>query len=254
MDFLSNINLKKNMLTKNELKACEAICKDLTQVQMLSLTGMSTSIKITKTTILRFCQKMGYSGYTEFRYDCIKYVNSLSNAERLIEDENQKIMNVEKIYLDTIKLLHYTLNDDVINQLIKLIKKARRIRCVGEINSEVSCLQLKYALAMYGIDADVLGSKAHVVAVDLITNEEDLLIVLSVGGKSHIVKEAFQLKENNGCKIALVTMNPATPLEHQSDLFVLLPSVATLKNKSLLDSVPIFSIFIEILLYYLNEV
>ena len=67
---------------------------------------MSEKIKITKTTILRFCQKMGYSGYTEFRYDCVKYVNSLSNAERVIEDENEKIMNVEKIYMDTIKLLH----------------------------------------------------------------------------------------------------------------------------------------------------
>ena len=60
---------------------------DLNKVQMYSLTEMSEKIKITKTTILRFTQKMGYSGYTEFRYDCVKYVNSLSNAERVIEDE-----------------------------------------------------------------------------------------------------------------------------------------------------------------------
>ena len=34
MDFLSNINLKKNTLTKNELKACELILQDLNKVQM----------------------------------------------------------------------------------------------------------------------------------------------------------------------------------------------------------------------------
>lgn len=56
---------------------------------------MSERIDITKTTILRFCQKMGYSSDIEFKYDC--YVHSLSNAERILEDENQKIINVEKI-------------------------------------------------------------------------------------------------------------------------------------------------------------
>lgn len=252
MDFLSNIHLKKNTLTKNELKACELILQDLNKVQMYSLTEMSEKIKITKTTILRFTQKMGYSGYTEFRYDCVKYVNSLSNAERVIEDENAKIINVEKIYMDTIKLLHYTLKDEDLKSLATSIQSARKVRCVGEINSEVTCLQLKYALAMYGIDADVLPSTSNVKAIDLMTNEQDLLIVISASADSHIVKTAFDLKENTGCQIALVTMNPSTSLEKESDVFLLLPSVAPLKNKSLLDSVPIYSIFVEILLHYLN--
>lgn len=253
MDFLSNINLKKNTLTKNELKACELICKDLNQVQRYSLTEISKNIKITKTTILRFCQKMGYSGYTEFRYDCIQYVNSLENAERVVENKNEKIINVEKIYMDTIKLLHYTLSDEVMVNLVKSIQGAKRVRCIGEINSEVTCLQLRYALAMYGIDVDVLASVAHVKAVDLVTNEDDLLIVISAGGKTDIVKQAFELKDNTGCQIVLVTMNPSTPLEQEADVFVLLPSVATLKNKSLLDSVPIYSVFVEILLYYFSS-
>ena len=155
--------------------------------------------------------------------------------------------------MDTIKLLHYTLKDEDLKLLANMIITARKVRCVGEINSEVTCLQLKYALAMYGIDADVLPGTANVKAIDLITNHQDLLIVMSASANSHIVKEAYNLKENNGCKIAIVTMNPSTSLESESDLFLLLPSVAPLKNKSLLDSVPIYSIFVEILLHYLNE-
>lgn len=104
MDFLSNINLKKNTLTKNELKACELILMDLNKVQMYSLTEMSEKIKITKTTILRFCQKMGYSGYTEFRYDCVKYVNSLSNAERVLH-QLQKLLLLRKLKLNNSTIL-----------------------------------------------------------------------------------------------------------------------------------------------------
>lgn len=254
MDFLSNINLKKSTLTKNELKACEAICEDLYKVQQLSLTEMSLEIDITKTTILRFCQKLGYSGYSEFKYDCIKYVNSLSNSneEDNIEDDNSRIIRIENIYINTIKLMHHTLDNNKLIELANLIKNSRYVKVIGEINSSVSALQLRYALLMHGIDAQLLNSPAEVKAVDLCINEEDLLIVFSNSAKSATLKEAMALKANNSCKVALVTMNAQSPLEKEVESFTLLPSVASLKNKSLLDGVPIFSIFVEILLRYIN--
>ncbi len=49
-------------------------------------------MKVTKTMILL---KVGYSGYAEFKYDCVKYVNSLNNAKDTVNKENNKI---EKIY------------------------------------------------------------------------------------------------------------------------------------------------------------
>lgn len=101
--------------------------------------------------------------------------------------------------MDIIKLFHYTFDDNLLKELARKIKKARKIKCVGEINSEVPCLQLKYALAMYGIDSDVLSSSSHIKANDLIVNENDLLIVMSARAKSSIVKKALELKESNHC-------------------------------------------------------
>lgn len=49
--------------------------------------------------------KVGYSGYTEFKYDCVKYVNSLIMLKiPLIK----RIIRLKK-YIDTIELMHYTL-------------------------------------------------------------------------------------------------------------------------------------------------
>ncbi len=250
-----NIQLKMNTLTKNELKACDAICKDLSIVQRFTLSDLSDQIDVTKTTILRFCQKVGYSGYSEFRYDCIKYVNSLSNSEKENkEDEHDsKIINIEKTYIDTIRLIHYTLHDEDVKSLASMIKKARTVRLVGEVNSAISAIQLRYALLMFGIDAHVLQSQTEVRIVDMCVNEEDLMLVFSAGAKTNIVKEVMSLKEDTNCQVALVTMNAQSPLEKEVDRFLLLPSVSTLKNKSLLDSVPIFSIFNEILIRYLND-
>ena len=138
--------------------------------------------------------------------------------------------------MDTIKLLHYTLKDEDLKSLATSIQSARKVRCVGEINSEVTCLQLKYALAMYGIDVDVLPGTANVKAIDLITNEQDLLIVISASADSHIVKTAFDLKENTGCQIALVTMNPSTSLETARLVIFICKCLSSLKlSKSRYD-------------------
>ena len=62
--------------------------------------------------------KVGYSGYTVFKYDCVKYVNSLNNAKDTVNKENNKI---EKIYwYNRIDALY--LNDKMMRKLAVLVK------------------------------------------------------------------------------------------------------------------------------------
>lgn len=254
MDFIGNITSKKNTLTKNELKACERILEDLTKIQRFSLVQMAAEINISKTTILRFCQKLGYSGYTEFRYDCIKYVNTLHNREELEKEENGKMISVENNYIEAIKQMHQTIDEKRLQRLATLIQQARTIRCVGEINSAVICMQLRYALSMYGYDVDVLTSPAEIIAIDLAAKPEDLIFVISAsaGKNSLVVEEAVKLADNCGCQLALVTMNETSSYSKKISPTILLPNTSTVKGNSLLENVPIFTIFVEILLNYLN--
>ena len=62
--------------------------------------------------------KVGYSGYAEFKYDCVKYVNSLNNDKDTVNKENNKI---EKIYwYNRIDALY--LNDKMMRKLAVLVK------------------------------------------------------------------------------------------------------------------------------------
>ncbi len=129
MDFIKNIQLKKNLLTKNELKACESILDDLILVQELSFTDLSEKIGSTKASILRFCKKVGYTGYNEFRFECIRYVNSLNNiSEEKSSDTLTDIRKVSNIYSSVMELMEKVI-DGVLpgnpghNILNKSIKK-----------------------------------------------------------------------------------------------------------------------------------
>ncbi|MGM9941959.1 MAG: MurR/RpiR family transcriptional regulator [Bulleidia sp.] len=249
MDLLSKIQLKKNALTANERKACDAIMEDMVLVQHHSLEELSNAIGVTKTSILRFCQKLGYSGYSEFKYDLINYVNSQHKQEG--ENDN-RISAVENLYANAISLIHYSVTEEMVQNLVRDIRNARRVYIAGSINSGVAALQLRYALLMYGIDADLINSDEEMRSRDMCMKEDDLLILYSVSARTEMIVRAFDTREQNGCRIALITMNEKTPLKEKADHFICLPHVGT-PQKSLLQDIPIAAVFNEIIIRFMNQ-
>ncbi len=246
MNFMENIQLKRNTLTKNEAKACDMICEDLKLVQHCSIQELSEKIGITKTTIMRFTQKMGYSGYSEFKYAVINYVNSSENIRNTEED---RITYAENIYADTIRLIHHTCGDSEMKKLAEKIIKAKNVYLAGMINSEISALQMYYSLLMFGIRATVLNSSEAVKSVDLCVGKDDLIILYSVSGKSVIVKPLADLKEASGCEVVLITSGNVSTA---ADEVITLPSLSVPRG-SLLEIVPVYSVFNAILVDYISQ-
>lgn len=246
MNLIENIQLKRHTLTKNEAKACDMILADLKLVQNCSIQELSESIGVAKTSIMRFCQKMGYSGYSEFKYEVINYVNSSENTDKREEDS---VTYAENKYADTIRLIHHTADDETMTRLAKKIVEARTVYLGGMINSSVSAIQMYYSLLMFGIRATVLDSSEAVRSVDLCVGEEDLIIVYSVSGKSSIVKRLIELKETNGCEVILITSSTACTDRFES---IILPSLSAARG-SLLEDVPVYSVFNAILVEYISQ-
>jgi DNA-binding MurR/RpiR family transcriptional regulator len=246
MNFMDNIQLKRSTLTKNEAKACDMICADLKLVQNCSIQELSDRIGVTKTTIMRFAQKMGYSGYSEFKYAVINYVNSPDDRDHSEED---RITSAENIYADTIRLIHHTADESKMKGLASEIIKARTVYLAGMINSHVSAMQMYYSLLMFGIRATVLDSVEAVKSVDMCVGRNDLVIVYSVSGKSGIMKAISELKDSTGCRVVMITSNNISSIADDS---IVLPSLSVARG-SLLEDVPVYSVFNAILVDYISQ-
>lgn len=246
MNFMDNIQLKRSSLTKNEAKACDMICADLKLVQNCSIQELSDRIGVTKTTIMRFAQKMGYSGYSEFKYAVINYANSSDDRDRSEEDS---VTHAENVYADTIRLIHHTADEAKMQGLAGEIIKARTVYLAGMINSHVSAIQIYYSLLMFGIRATVLDSSEAVKSVDMCAGENDLVLVYSVSGKSRIMKAVSELKDSTGCRVVMITSNNISSI---ADEMVVLPSLSVQRG-SLLKDVPVYSVFNAILVDYISQ-
>ena len=246
MNFMENIQLKRSTLTKNEAKACDMICADLKLVQNYSIQELSDHIGVTKTTIMRFTQKMGYSGYSEFKYAVINYVNSPENSST---EETDGVAAAENIYADTIRLIHHALDESGMKKLAGQIIQARTVYLAGMINSHVSAIQLYYSLLMFGIRATVLDSGEAAKSVDMCVGQNDLVIVYTVSGKSSINRVLEELKENTGCRIVMITSSSNSSF---ADETIVLPSLSVQRG-SLLENVPVYSVFNAILANYISQ-
>jgi len=247
MNFMDNIQLKRNTFTKNEAKACDKILEDLKLVQTCSIQDLSETIGVTKTTIMRFTQKIGYSGYSEFKYAVINYVNSSENRKT---NEEKGIAYGENAYADTIRLIHHTADEKKMKELAKRIVKAKSVYLAGMINSHVSAMQMYYSLLMFGIRGTVLDSSVAVRSVDMCVTKQDLVLIYSVSGKSEIMKQLAQLKESSGCGMILITSTGVS--DTFADDVIVLPSLPS-GHGSLLEDVPVYSVFNAILVDYISQ-
>ena len=80
---------------------------------------------------MRFAQKMGYSGYSEFKYAVINYVNTSVRQDR---NEEDVITHAENVYADTIRLIHHTCDESSMKKIAEKIIHADNVYLAGMIN------------------------------------------------------------------------------------------------------------------------
>lgn len=237
-----------------ELLLIQQALNNIGLVQRYSLTELSENIGISKASILRFCQKTGFSGFNEFKFECKKYVNSIHNVSQGLEEQaDTPISRVGKMYSDVLSLMERVLKEQDVKSLVKMMKESRRIRAFGIINSSLACMQLRYAFLMFEMEIDVINSEEELKTIDLSIQSEDLTIIFSASGKNDYIKKTIEYSKSSGAKVALITMNIESAWRKVVDVFITLPSISNLKSEPLLNSVPIFSVFIEILNVYFNS-
>ena len=65
-------------LTENEIYIFDYIMKHSQKVRKMSITELATILAVSKSTISRFTQKIGFSGYAEFKF----YLNNEADNQR----------------------------------------------------------------------------------------------------------------------------------------------------------------------------
>ncbi|MCG8484455.1 MAG: MurR/RpiR family transcriptional regulator [Clostridia bacterium] len=247
---MSHLNFKNRLqyygmqLSKSEQKIADFIIKHHKEVVLYSSDDLAQKNGTSKSTISRFCKKLGYRNYNEF----LTLLSSENEPQPLIDDPVQKIMHYcNQVYLSSSELIDI----NVLNQFIHQIKSANQILICGIGSSGLTAIELSMRLVHMGLVAKAITDSHLMKAQTQRFSSKDLLIAISTSGTTQEVIEACNIAKEIGTPICAITKTNYTPLTNLSETTIFVSDVSQINDPQFINSQLSFLYLIDILSYIL---
>ncbi len=201
-----NANIK---FTKSEKKVYDYVINNYEEVIYKTITELSHETGVGETTVLRFCRKLGFTGYQEFKLaltqEIYKFTSSETDNFENLGEFSEVVSNTINNSMNVIKETARILDEQTLSAVVKLILESNRILLVGSSMSGNSALDAQNRLMRIGINAEYY-SDTHLELMSSNTlNENDLLIAFSVSGSTKNTIQAIEFAKQNKAKIIVIT-------------------------------------------------
>lgn len=167
-------------LTKNDLDLLEEIRKFAEKVPQLSIAELSNILHVSQSTIVRLSQRLGFKGYSEFKY------HFSLNQDEIIKHSSEDLRELLKQDIQsTIKLAENTNFSTLVNQIIK----ARIIYCYGTGLSQKKALE-EFGRLLMDMNKQVIivpVQRELSMMIPMVSND-DLFIICSLTGNTNELK------------------------------------------------------------------
>ena len=247
MTILEKIENRLFDLTKSENIIANYILRKPEDVELYTITKIAEFTGTSKSAVLRFCQKLGYEGYSEFRYDMINYLlNKGSESEEKKSHIGKTLMLFNKAVAD----LEHVDQDEVYN-LIDAITKANQVYSTGVYKTNLIAQKFAYNFIDRGKEVFLLKDMVEVSHLPYHLKENSLFVVFSISGNSAQLKDFFKSNQKVGRNTILITSNPKATLSKLVNKTLLINTDGF--TEQLVDPHAIYFIFIELLTQMYSE-
>ena len=220
---LLKIDSMKSSLSKSELAVANYISAHPEEIIYLSVAALAENCGVSDPTVVRACQKLGFSGYQSLKISLTQSLRSpfeIENREVSVDDGMSEIAGkVFRNAAQALELTHETLNYAELEQAAELILKASHIHIFGLGGSNAIALDIQHKLLRLGIDAKAYTDPHLQAMVSAYATENDVVIAVSHSGSSKAIVDNARLARDNGAKIISLTSlgkSPLTKLSHIS--------------------------------------
>lgn len=212
-------------LTKSEQKVAELVLSDTQEAVYSTVTDLAEKASVGETTVIRFCRKLGFRGFQEFK---LAVAQNLSNTSEQIHGKIEKddtlfeiatkiTQQNTKVLKDSLELLSI----DNLQKAVTAITSAKKIYFFGVGSSGSTARDAKIRYMRMGLDADY-SSDSHIMAMQAaLVGEEDVVIGISSSGSTKDVVDAIQIAKENGAFIICITNHARSPITQYADVILL---------------------------------
>ena len=222
-NLFNKIGSLKKSFTDSEKKILDYIQKNPEKVISMSIKELSNESNTGEATIIRFCKKIGFKGYNEFKISLISTMSKKKQRTRhkidILSDKNYNTI-AENIYNNSFNVLKDTLsliNNEVFDNCINLINTAKHIEFIGVGYSNLTAQDAKYKFLRIGKSV-AAHSDSHLFKMAAsISGKNDLVIGISQTGETQEVIESMKSAKARGADTIVITNNDNTEITKYAD-------------------------------------
>lgn len=215
-------------LTKSEQKVADTVLRDPEAAVFYTITDLSEKSEVGETSVIRFCRKLGFRGYQEFK---LSLAQNVSKPEEqmygdILEDDGLStvIKKISGFNTQVIQNVMSLLSERDVQAAVKAVVSSNRLFFFGVGSSGITAMDAKYRFMRLGFNA-VAESDSHVIAMNAsLTGKGDTVFGISTSGSTKDLVESIKLAKANGAFIICLTSHARSPITQYADVVLLTTS------------------------------
>ncbi len=214
----------------------------------LPIDQVAEELDVSKSTLVRFSQKLGFSGWAAFKREMTSIVSSHEAATGPDGLPVRAANRICEAYTDHLRSMPDMLDDEELDALARHILAADHILFAGYDRSFLAAEQLRRRLLNLGI----VSQATHELGIFESTLEtwagKNLVLFFTVRDNTRSFGKLIDNLVTAGVEPACVTCTPALPFKGRCSHYITLPQASRNPLVPFLDDEAIFFVFIEVLI------
>lgn len=206
------VDAYRDNATKTERKFIDQL-KDMDRNSLiyLSITDLAESLGVAEATVLRFCRKLGYKGFQDFK------LHLSQDIATDVGDDESKPKRLADEMADSILQAYKQLDYEECLRVADKIIGARKLCVFAVGNSQIAALAVKARLIKAGINAENASDNHAQAIITANLSKNDLLILFSVSGGTLDIIKLAEIAHANGTPVVVITNYSKSPLSKYAD-------------------------------------
>ncbi|MBT2617460.1 MULTISPECIES: MurR/RpiR family transcriptional regulator [unclassified Bacillus (in: firmicutes)] len=224
-NLIYGIECSMDKFTKTEEELAHYILQRPEEVSQLTISQIAKKLHISPATITRFCQKLAFSGFNEFRHELKRFVDLQSTPKNM--KNIKQVDYFAKLYQDHLGIIdntfHITTYDNI-QKAVSFLTKANKIHVYGIGSSGIAAQEFKSKFFRIGLTVEAITDPHQSMMDAALSNENSVVIGISISGTTKEVISAVKIAKKQGACILVFTGDKNSALSQLGDLTLLVTS------------------------------
>ncbi|MGM9972809.1 MAG: MurR/RpiR family transcriptional regulator [Clostridiaceae bacterium] len=200
---------KISKLTPSEEKVFEFIYNNRAKVTNMKITDLARDSYSSKTVIINMCQKLGFEGFSDFKY----YLKTQNKSEVEALGPKDSIATLEENIEKTFRLV----DDKSYDRIAREIVNSGMVYIFARGTSKAAAYHLNHLLLTIGVKCIFVKDYNLLTLVSNTLKSNEIIVLISLSGMTEKILEAANIAKVKGAKRIAITSFENNELSRISD-------------------------------------